>query len=146
MGHHSRVHGIGHNNPPPDDGNDDSDKWRKREQHYRHQYTPDSYAQKKAFRHASTTLGFAGVVGHLVRTGGILAPLLIGEFVPDPEKKWKAIRLSAVVAAVISEALYAHHHFKDKQACRAEHAERDEEMEDRLRSALAGSGLGVGVG
>ena len=99
--------------------------------------------RKKAFRHASNTLGFAGVAGHLVRTGGILAPLIIGEFVKDPDKKWKAIRLSAVAAAVISEALFAQHHFKDKQACREEHADRDEEIEDRLRSALAGGDMGT---
>lgn len=137
MSHHRHTH--------QNSDNDASDRWRSRE-HYRHQYTPDSYAQKKAFRHASNSLGFAGVVGHMVRTGGILAPLIIGEFVKDPDKKWKAIRLTAVAAAVISEALYAHHHFKDKKACREEHAERDEEIEDRLRSALAGSGMGLGVG
>ena len=141
MGHHSQAH---HHS---DSDNDDvSEKWQKRE-HYRHQYTPDSYAEKKAFRHASNTLGFMGVAGHLVRTGGILAPLIIGEFIKDPDKKWKAIRLSAVAAAVISEALYAQHHFKDKQVCREEHAVRDEEIEDRLRYALAGGGMaGVGAG
>jgi hypothetical protein len=124
-------------------GHQYSDKYR---QHYRHQYAPDSYAQKKAFRHASNSLGFAGMAGHLVRTGGILVPVIIGEFIKDPDKKWQAIRLSAVAAAVISEALYAHHHFKEKQACREEHAGRDEEIEDRLRSALAGRGMALGAG
>lgn len=122
-----------------------SDKWQQRE-HYRHQYTPDSYAQKRAFRHASNSLGFAGVAGHMLRTGGILAPLIIGEFVKDPETKWKAIRLTAVAAAVISEALYAYHHMKGKRECRQEHAERDEEIENRLREALAGSGMALEVG
>lgn len=42
------------------DSGDDSDRWQKREP-YRHQYTPDSYAEKKAFRHASNSLGFLRV-------------------------------------------------------------------------------------
>jgi hypothetical protein len=128
------------------EGGEASGKWQKRE-HYRHQYTPDSYAEKKAFRHASNTLGFAGFAGHLLRTGGILAPLIIGEFVKDPDKKWKAIRLSAVATAVISEAMYAYHNSRKKEACREEHAAHDAELEERLRSAFAGgdmTALGMG--
>lgn len=126
------------------DNSDDADKWQKRE-HYRHQYTPDSYAQKKAFRHASNSLGFAGVTGHLVRTGGIIAPLVIGEFIKDPDKKWKAIRLTAVAAAVISEALYAYHKGRDKQECREEHEDHDAQLQERLQAALAmGGGMGMG--
>ena len=135
MGHHPQAQHRFNND---DDVADN--RWQKRE-HYRHQYTPDSYAQKKAFRHASASLGFAGFAGHLLRTGGILAPLIIGEFIKDPDKKWKAIRLSAIATAVVSEALYAWHHSKGKQACREEHAARDEEMEDRLRYAMAGGGM-----
>lgn len=138
MGHHPHAR---HDS----DNGDVSDKWQKRE-HYRHQYTPDSYAQKKAFRHASSSLGFAGVAGHMLRTGGILAPLFIGEFIKDPDKKWKAIRLTAVAAAVISEVLYAVHHANEKKACRNEHAAQDEEMEDRLRYALAGGDMALGAG
>jgi hypothetical protein len=121
------------------------DSWRKRE-HYRHQYTPDPYAEKKAYRHASASLGFAGVAGHMLRTGGILAPLIIGEFVKDPDKKWKAIRLSAVAAAVISEALYAYHYGKDRQASEARHEARDEDMENRLRAAIADYGTAADMG
>jgi len=121
------------------------DKWQKRE-HYRHQYTPDSYAEKKAYRHASTSLGFAGVAGHLVRTGGILAPLIIGEFVKDPDTKWKAIRLSAIAAAIISEALYASHYAKGKQARDAEHEAHDDDLENRLRATIADCGTATGVG
>lgn len=120
---------------------DGADKWQKREQH-RRQYTPDSYAQKRAFRHASNTLGFVGFAGHILRTGGILAPLIIGEFVTDPDKKWKAIRLSAVATAVISEALYAYHHAQGKQGCRQD---RDGDLENNLRTALAGGGFSQGM-
>ena len=120
-----------------------SSKWQKRE-HYRHQYTPDSYAEKKAFRHASNTLGFAGFAGHLLRTGGILAPLIISEFVKDPDKKWKAIRLSAVATAVISEAMYAYHQTRKNAAHskhEANHEAHEAELEERLRSAFAGGDM-----
>jgi hypothetical protein len=47
-------------------------------------------------------------IGHWVRTAGILSPLLIGELVKDPERKWRFIRVSSVAAALISEGLHAH--------------------------------------
>lgn len=119
---------------------DDSDRWQKRE-HYRQQYTPDSYAQKKAFRHASNTLGFAGFAGHMLRTGGILAPHIIGEFVKDPDKKWKAIRLSAVATAVFSEALYAYHQSRKNAERREDHEAHDHDVETNLRAAFAGAGM-----
>jgi len=83
----------------------------------------------------------------MVRTGGILAPLIIGEFVKDPDKKWKAIRLSAVAAAVISEALYAWHQGRNKQTREAEHEAHDEDLENRLRATIAQCGMGgTGMG
>ena len=119
---------------------DDPDTWRKRE-HYRHQYTPDSYAQKAAFRHASNSLGFAGVAGHMVRTGAILAPLVIGEFVKDPDKKWKAIRLTAVAAAVISEAMYAAHHQKNKHLREEAYQSHVRDLERDLENTMGGGAV-----
>jgi hypothetical protein len=49
-----------------------------------------------------------GEVGHWVRTAGILSPLLIGELVKDPERKWRFIRVSSVAVALISEGLHVH--------------------------------------
>lgn len=46
-------------------------------------------------------------VGHWVRTAGILAPLIIGEIVKDPDKKWRFIRITSVAMALISEGLHA---------------------------------------
>jgi hypothetical protein len=43
-----------------------------------------------------------------VRTAGILSPLVIGELVKDPEKKWRFIRVSSVAVALISEGLHVH--------------------------------------
>ena len=47
-------------------------------------------------------------LGHWVRTAGILSPLIIGEIVKDPEKKWRFIRITSVAVALISEGLHAH--------------------------------------
>lgn len=47
-------------------------------------------------------------IGHWVRTAGILSPLVIGELVKDPEKKWRFIRVSSVAVALISEGLHVH--------------------------------------
>ena len=38
--------------------------------------------------------------------GGILAPLVIGEIVKDPDQRWRLIRLSSVATALIAEGLW----------------------------------------
>jgi hypothetical protein len=58
---------------------------------------------RQPFHKPATTLGAAG---HWIKTLGILAPLVIGEFVKDPEQKWRAIRISAVATALLSEAMW----------------------------------------
>jgi hypothetical protein len=47
-------------------------------------------------------------IGHWVRTAGILAPLIIGEVVKDPDKKWRFIRITSVAMALVSEGVHAH--------------------------------------
>jgi hypothetical protein len=47
-------------------------------------------------------------VGHWVRTAGILAPLVIGEIVKDPDRKWRFIRITSVAMALVSEGMHAH--------------------------------------
>jgi hypothetical protein len=49
-----------------------------------------------------------GATSHWVRTAGLLAPLLIGEFVEDADKRWRWIRISSVATALISEAMWTH--------------------------------------
>lgn len=39
-------------------------------------------------------------VGSLIHVRGAIAPLIIGEVVMDPEKRWRFIRISAAVTAV----------------------------------------------
>ena len=55
---------------------------------------PDS---RKAFHKPYTAMGAAG---HWIKTLGILSPLVIGELIKDPERKWRAIRISAVATAL----------------------------------------------
>ena len=60
--------------------------------------------ERQAFHKPHTALG---ATGHWIRTLGILAPLVIAEAIKDPEQKWRAIRISAVATALVSEALWA---------------------------------------
>ena len=54
-------------------------------------------------------------VGHWIRTAGILAPLLIGEIVKDPDKKWRFIRITSVAMALVSEGMHAHRIQRERQ-------------------------------
>jgi hypothetical protein len=59
-------------------------------------------------------------IGHWVRTAGILAPLVIGEFVKESDKKWRFIRITSIAAAILSEGLHEHkshqRHVRDREA------------------------------
>jgi hypothetical protein len=59
-------------------------------------------------------------IGHWVRTAGILSPLVIGELVKDPERKWRFIRVSSVAVALISEGLHAHRIQRERRQREAE--------------------------
>lgn len=47
-----------------------------------------------------------GAIGHWVRTAGLLAPLVIGEVIKDPDKRWRWVRIASVATTLISEGLY----------------------------------------
>lgn len=81
------------------------------------------YRPRQAFHHPRTTLGAAG---HWVREAGILAPLVIGEFVKDADRRWRYIRMASVATALLSEALWTsriHRERKEREA-REEQSER----------------------
>ena len=59
-------------------------------------------------------------VGHWTRTVGALVPLVIGELVKEPEKRWRFIRIASVALAVINEGAYAY---------RVQQQRRDEQHE-----------------
>ena len=73
------------------------------------------YQQRKPFHRPHTALG---ATGHWIREAGILAPLVIGEFVKDPDKRWRYIRMASVATALLSEALWTtkvHHERRERE-------------------------------
>lgn len=79
---------------------DGAAKWQHKEQHRR------AHHKER---------GVGDEVGHWVRTAGILAPLLIGEFVKDADKRWRYIRVTSVAAAILSEGLHSHHSHRERE-------------------------------
>jgi hypothetical protein len=72
----------------------------------RYQPQPDDGGQlplRHAFRHPKTSLG---ATGHWIHLATVAAPLVIGEFVHDSEKRWKWMRMVSVGAALASEAAW----------------------------------------
>lgn len=54
---------------------------------------------------------------HWIKTAGILAPLVIGEFVKDADKRWQYIRMASVATALISEGLYTSRIKREREEC-----------------------------
>ena len=74
---------------------------------------PQEFQQRELARRAPSDLPghrYHGpsASGHWLRTLGVLAPLVIGEIVKDPDKRWRFTRITSVTLAFISEGLYAH--------------------------------------
>jgi hypothetical protein len=72
---------------------------------------------RQAFCHAHSSIG-AGSAGHWIKTAGILAPLVIGELVKDPDQRWRFIRIAAVTTALVSEGLYTHRIKREREEAR----------------------------
>ena len=62
-----------------------------------------SPGERQAFHRPRTTMGSTG---HWIKEAGILAPLVISEFVPDPEQKWRYIKLASLATALLSQGLW----------------------------------------
>jgi hypothetical protein len=75
---------------------------------------PRTHSDGQAFHKPHTSIGAAG---HWVKTAGILAPLIIGELIKDPEKRWRWIRISAFATALVSEAMWTNKIHKERQQC-----------------------------
>jgi hypothetical protein len=67
---------------------------------------------RQAFHHPRTSLGAAG---HWIHLLSVAAPLLIPEIIKDPEKKWRALRLASVGAALASEIVWTHKLTQDRR-------------------------------
>jgi hypothetical protein len=87
----------------------------------------DRLMKRQAFHHASTSLGGAhtllGIGGHWVGLAGTLAPIVIGEFISDPAKRWRAVKLSAVGTALAYEILHTARELERRKEARAKLAE-----------------------
>ena len=89
----------------------------------------DGQFQRQPFHHPRTSLG---ATGHWIHLLSVAAPLVIAEVIKDPDKKWRALRLASVGAALASEALWTHRLSKDRQKDEASHAAL-EACNDRCR-------------
>ncbi len=74
----------------------------------------NAHSDRQPFHRSHTSLG---ATGHWVKTAGILAPLLIGELIKDPDKRWRWIRISSVATALVSEALWTNRVRKERREC-----------------------------
>ena len=82
--------------------------------------------ERQAFHRPHTSIG---ATGHWVKTAGILAPLIIGEFVKDADQRWRWIRISSVATALVSEALWTNKIRKERQ----DRVARDSHEEEMIR-------------
>ena len=73
----------------------------------------------QSFHRSHTTLG---ATGHWIKTAGILAPLVIGEFVKDSDQRWRYIRMASVATALLSEGLYASRVHREREEARTGHS------------------------
>jgi hypothetical protein len=87
------------------------------------------YGQSDQDRHHESHIHPTGM-NHWVRTVGALAPLVIGELVKDPERKWRFIRITSVLLAVASEASYAHRIHQERNE-RIDHHQDQEQQRTR---------------
>jgi hypothetical protein len=77
--------------------------------------------ERQQFHHAQTSMGAAG---HVLRTAGILAPLIIGEFVKDADKRWRWTRIASVATALVSESMWAAKVHREREECREKQYDR----------------------
>jgi len=74
---------------------------------------------RQAYHKPHTSLGAAG---HWIREAGILAPLIISEFVKDPGKQWRYIRIASVATALLSEGMWTAKVHREREASREREA------------------------
>jgi len=70
---------------------------------------------RQPYHRPHTSLGAAG---HWVREAGILAPLVISEFVKDPGQQWRYIRIASIATALLSEGMWTAKVHRERQAAR----------------------------
>lgn len=96
---------------------------RSHSQQYQRGSTSGANYPRQQFHHPRSSLG---ATGHWVNLLGVAAPLIVGELVKDPEKRWRVLKLAAVGTALASEVVWTHRLSKDRK--------KDEEMRNALQS------------
>jgi hypothetical protein len=78
-------------------------------------FNGDGNAHRQPYHRPHTSMG---MIGHWMKTAGILAPVVISELIKDPDRKWRAIRLASVGTALLSEAIWTSKILSDREtAC-----------------------------
>jgi hypothetical protein len=65
------------------------------------------------FHHSHVSAG-----AHWIKTVGLLALLIIGEFVKDADRRWRYAKIASVATALISEGMYANRIQRKREECR----------------------------
>ena len=74
------------------------------QQQYQRQESPQpARSDRQEFHHSNVTVG----ISHMLKLAGALSPLVILEFVKEPTKAHRWIRISSIVAAGLNETLWA---------------------------------------
>jgi hypothetical protein len=81
--------------------------------HYRQ--ARNAFAQRQPYYRPHTSLGAAG---HWIKEVGILAPIAIGQFVPDPERKWRYINFISLATALLSQGMWTMKIHKEREWAR----------------------------
>lgn len=83
-----------------------------------HARTLSAPSERLAFHRPQTS---ASNVGHWLKTAGILSPLLIHEFVKDPEERWRYTRIALVATAALAQGLYAARIHREREGRQGQH-------------------------
>ena len=83
-----------------------------------------TYHQRENAAHHTARLAYhkphtsLGATGHWIRMVGILSPLIIGEFIHDPAKKWRAVRIATIATALLTEGMWTNKIGKQREEAR----------------------------
>jgi hypothetical protein len=95
-----------------------AERHRSQQQYKLREPPPGAQLPGLAVRHPRTSLGAAG---HWIHLLAVAAPLVIGEVIKDSEKRWRALRLASVGAAIASEAVWTYRLTQERKKDEAAH-------------------------
>ena len=73
---------------------------------------PQNLHHRQSFHHPRTSLG---ATGHWIHLATVAAPLVIAEAIKDADKRWRAMRMVSVGAAIASEVAWTYRIAKERQ-------------------------------